>query len=144
MKYECVVSTESLWVTSPVSYMSERMDLNQRLIRITDRTLDIVFSKFGCNSFIITLSQKPREVLRSRRKTDSLCLVILRQLRETPLGFCLRVIVNEFHPNLEKTISSVLSVLFFNLWKLWTWIYNKYLTTYKRHRGNSIVSHEGS
>ena len=113
MKYECVVSTESLWVTSQVSYMSERMVdyLNQRLIRITDRTLDIVFSKFGCNSFIITLSQKPREVLRSRRKTDSLCLVILRQLRETPLGFCLRIIVNEFHPNLEKTTSSVLSVL---------------------------------
>ena len=118
MKYECVVSTESLWVTSQVSYMSERMVdyLNQRLIRITDRTLDIVFSKFGCNSFIITLSQKPREVLRSRRKTDSLCLVILRQLRETPLGFCLRVIVNEFHPNLEKTTSSVLSFILVNLW----------------------------
>ena len=36
-------------------------------------------------------------------------------LRETPLGFCLRVIVNEFHPNLEKTTSSVLSVILINL-----------------------------
>ena len=28
---------------------------------------------------------------------------VLRRLRETPLGCCLRIIVNEFHPNLENT-----------------------------------------
>ena len=32
-------------------------------------------------------------------------------MRVTPLGFCLRVIVNEKPLNLEKTTSSVLSVL---------------------------------
>ena len=32
-------------------------------------------------------------------------------MRVTPLGFCLRVIVNEKLLNLEKTTSSVLSVL---------------------------------
>ena len=32
-------------------------------------------------------------------------------MRETPLGFCLRVIMNENPLNLEKMTSSVLSVL---------------------------------
>ena len=41
---------------------------------------------------------------------------VLRRLRETPLG--LRVIVNDFHPNLTKTTSGVLSVILINLW---TW-----------------------
>ena len=40
---------------------------------------------------------------------------VLRRLRETPLSFCLRVIVNEFHPNLEKMTSSVQSVILINL-----------------------------
>ena len=40
-------------------------------------------------------------------------------MRETPLGFCLMVIVNQFHPNLEKTTSSVLSVILINLWSLY-------------------------
>ena len=39
---------------------------------------------------------------------------ILRRLRVTPLGFCLRVIVNEILINLEKTTSSVLSVFLIN------------------------------
>ena len=43
---------------------------------------------------------------------------ILRRLRVTPLGFCLRVIVNEILINLEKTTSSVLSVILYNLWVL--------------------------
>ena len=67
-----------------------------RLIKITDRTLDVFFSR-------------PR----------SLCLVILRQLRETPLGCCLWVIMNEFHPNFEKTTSSVPFVILINLWTNW-------------------------
>ena len=43
---------------------------------------------------------------------------ILRRPRETPLGVCLRVIVNELHPNVEKTTSSVLSGILINLWHL--------------------------
>ena len=35
----------------------------------------------------------------------------LRRMRVTPLDFCLRIIVNEKPLNLEKTTSSVLSVL---------------------------------
>ena len=53
----------------------------------------------------------------------SLCLVIQRGMCVTPLGFCLRVIVNEKHKNLEKTtcllqskteidISSTISLFF--------------------------------
>ena len=45
----------------------------------------------------------------------SLCIVIQRCMRVTPLGFCLRVFVNEKRLNLEKTTSSVLSVLLINL-----------------------------
>ena len=70
------------------------------LIKITDKTLDIIFSRFGWNSFT-----RQRWITRQREH-------VLCRLRETPLGFCLRVSVNEFHPNLEKTISSVLSVIF--------------------------------
>ena len=36
---------------------------------------------------------------------------VLRRMRVTPLDFCLRIIVNEKPLNLEKTTSSVLSVL---------------------------------
>ena len=35
-----------------------------RLIKITDRTLDVVFSRFRGFSFTITLSQKPKGVPR--------------------------------------------------------------------------------
>ena len=38
---------------------------------------------------------------------------VLRRLRLTPLGQCLRVIVNEM---LKKTTSSVLVVILINLW----------------------------
>ena len=41
----------------------------------------------------------------------SLCLAIQRGMRVTPLGFCLRVIVNKKPLNLEMTTFSVLSVL---------------------------------
>ena len=40
---------------------------------------------------------------------------VLRRLRVTPLGLSFRVIVNETHINLEKTTSSVLSVILINL-----------------------------
>ena len=42
-------------------------------------------------------------------------LVHNNPVHEAPLGFCLRVIENEFHPNLKKTKSSVLSVISTNL-----------------------------
>ena len=57
-------------------------------------------------SFTITLRQKPKEVTRSRRRTGFLFVFVLRRLHLTPLGFCLRVIVNETHRNLENTTSS--------------------------------------
>ena len=41
---------------------------------------------------------------------------VLCRLRVTPLGCCLRVIVNVTQRNLAKTTSSVLSVDFINLW----------------------------
>ena len=47
--------------------------------------------------------QKPKEF--------SLCLVIQRGMRLTPVGLCHRVIVNEKPLNLERTTSCVLSVL---------------------------------
>ena len=55
--------------------------------------------------FTITLRQKPKRVTRML----SLCLVIQRGMRINPLG--LGVIGNEKPQNLEKTTSSVLSVL---------------------------------
>ena len=48
-------------------------------------------------------------------------LVIQRSMRATPLGFCLRVIVNETYINLEKTTSIVPSVILINLWLQATW-----------------------
>ena len=99
--------------TQPVQFCQKKFyfnKLDQRLIKMINRTMDVVFTRSGWNSFIITLRQKPRGVSRSRRRTGFLFL------RETPLGFWLRVNVNEFHPNLEKTTSSVLSVILINLW----------------------------
>ena len=43
--------------------------LSHRLIKITDRTLDIVFSRFMCVSFTIIQRKKPKVVMRSRRRT---------------------------------------------------------------------------
>ena len=60
-------------------------------------------SSFQDLEFTITLGQKPEEFrvvgieLQDRES-------VLRQLRETPLGFYLRFIVNEFPPNLEMTL----------------------------------------
>ena len=72
----------------------------------TDRTLDVVFAIFKGILFTITVSQKPEGVTRmqrlSTRQTES--------MRVTPLGFCLRVIMNKKPLNLEKTTANVLSV----------------------------------
>ena len=63
---------------------------NHRLINKTDRTLDVVFSRFRGFSFTITLRQR----LKGVTCMLSLCFVIQRCLRGTPLVFCVRVIVN--------------------------------------------------
>ena len=68
------------------------------------------------NITILHLRQKPRGVSHSRRRSGFPCLVILSRLREAALGFCLRIIVNEFHPNHKMTTSIVLSVILINPW----------------------------
>ena len=90
--------------------------LNHRLIEITGRTLDVVFSRFMWVSLTITLRQKPKGVTRSRRGNKQTIEPVLRRLPVTHLGFCLRVILNETHINLENTTSCVLSVILINLW----------------------------
>ena len=64
----------------PFHFIRSRIGLYHRLIKITDTTLDVVISGFGCNSFTFTLRQKPRGVSRRQREP------VLRRLRETPLG----------------------------------------------------------
>ena len=86
------------------------------LIKITDSILDVVFSRFMCVTFTITLRPQPKGVKRSRRRTDSLSVFFLRRLYITSLGCCLRVVVNVTHRNLEKTTSCVLSVILIHLW----------------------------
>ena len=93
--------------------------INHRLIKITDRALDVVFSRFRGLSFTLTLRQKPKGVPRKQRR-----ITIQREsmhwLCGTPLCLHLKVIVNEKSINLEKTTSSVLSVIFINLWHQYT------------------------
>ena len=62
-------------------------------------------SRFKGFSFTITLRQGPKKV----KRMLSFCLVIQHNMRVTPLGFCLRVSVNENPINLEKTTSSVIA-----------------------------------
>ena len=65
-----------------------------------NRTLDAVFSRFLCVSFTITMRKQPKGVTRSRRRTVSLSVFFLRR-QVSPLGYCLRVIVNVTHRNLD-------------------------------------------
>ena len=73
---------------------------NIRILRIlqsqfnnnTDRTLDVVFSRFRGFSFTITLRQRLKGVTRMRGRTGSFCLVIQCSMRVTPFGFSLRVL----------------------------------------------------
>ena len=89
--------------------------LLHRLIKITDRTLDVVFSRFLCVSFTITWKLKPKGVTRSRRLTGFLSVLFYNDYSNF-FGLCIKVIVNETHRNIEKTISSVPSVILINLW----------------------------
>ena len=49
-----------------------------RLIKIINRTLDVLFSRFLCVSFTIILRQKPKGVKCSRRRTDSFSVFVHR------------------------------------------------------------------
>jgi len=60
-------------------------------------------------------SQKPKGDTCSRRRTCALSVFVLRGHCVTPLGFCLRIILNVTHRNLKKTTFSVLSVILINL-----------------------------
>ena len=86
-------------------YIAKGRQLNTQINNKKDRTHDVVFSRFRGFSFTITLRKKPKGVTHMprciTRQRESMCV--------TPLGFCLRVIVNK--KNLEKTTSSVLSIL---------------------------------
>ena len=62
-------------------------------------------------SFTLTLRLKPSGVSRMTYKTEIEPVL-------TPLGFCLSVIVKGKPLNHEKTTSSVISVILFNLWSL--------------------------
>jgi len=64
--------------------------------------------------FTITLRQKPKGVLRRQRRITRQ-RESMRCLLGTPLGICLKLIVNKKTLNLEKTTSSVLSVILINL-----------------------------
>ena len=75
----------------------------------TNKKLDVVFSRIRSFSFQKNLRQKPKGVTHKL----SLCLVIQRSMRVTPLGFCLRTILNKIPLNLERTTSRVLSLLCF-------------------------------
>ena len=68
------VWVEILFYSSCHNALSIFILIFYRLIKITDSTLDVVFSRFMCVSFTITLKLKPKGVTRSRRRTGSLCL----------------------------------------------------------------------
>ena len=72
--------------------------------------LNVVFSKSLCVSFTITLGSSSKELC-----AGSLSVFVLRQLHVTPLGCCLKVIVNETPRDLKKTTFSALSVILINL-----------------------------
>ena len=78
-------------------------------------TLDVVFSRCVWNNKNNSEAETCKGVSRSRRRISRRRESVLCRLRETPLGFCLRVILDAFHPNLEKTTSSVLSVFWIDL-----------------------------
>ena len=64
-------------------------------------------------SRVFVHNNREKEAQRISALALSVCLVIQRCLPRTPLGFGLRVIVNEKPMFLEKTNSTVLSVLLF-------------------------------
>ena len=88
-------------------FLADR-SLRAQIDNNTDRRLDVVFSRLRGFSFTIIMRQRPKGVTRML----SICLVIQRCLHETPLGFCLRVVVNEKPLNLEEVLLIYVQSLF--------------------------------
>ena len=80
------------------------LDRNNRSTYI-NRSLDVVFSRF--RDFPLTINPK----VEAQMSYGIEHTLSLWSMRVTPVGFCLRVIVNEKPINLEKATSSVLSVI---------------------------------
>ena len=91
-----------------ISFCSESQINNN-----TDRTLGVVFSRFRC--FFVhnnSEAEAKRSYAHAALNFKTKIHPVQRRMSVTPFGFCLRVIVNKKHLNLEKTTPSVLSVLF--------------------------------
>ena len=98
---------------------------NHKLIKITDRTLDVVFSRFKSFSFTLTQTQKPKEVKRNWRRTFKFSLVkalitqifILKKTDFFRNFFCLRVIEQCTQTDKVPSIYVVLKQLVIkNIW----------------------------
>ena len=88
------------------SFVVSFVTFKHRLIKKTDRTLNVVFLRFMCFSFTITLSQEPKRVTRSRRRTGSLSVELeyrervcfttttLNSFGLLPRGYCERKPIN--------------------------------------------------
>ena len=77
----------------------------------TDRTLDVVFSRFRGFPFTIIEAEPQRSYAHSAQNYKTDRELVLRHMRLTPLGSCLRGIVNENPLNIERTTFRVLSML---------------------------------
>ena len=82
------------------------------IIKNTDRTLDVVFSRFkGFFFYKKPKAEAKRSYAHAVLNYKSQREPVLRHMHVTSLGLCLRVTVNENPLNHEKTTFSVLSVL---------------------------------
>ena len=91
--------------------IKEFLYFRHRLITVTDRRLDVVFSSTPKELRVVGVEKTCSLSCNSTESEP----VVLRRLRITPLGFCLRVNLNKRHINPEKTTSSVPSVTLINL-----------------------------
>ena len=71
-----------------------------RLIKLTDRTQDVVFSMYVCFVHNNPEAVAQRSYAQSAQN-KTYREPVIRRLRVTPLGFCLRVIMNETDINLD-------------------------------------------
>ena len=101
--------------------------------RNSDHNLNITEYKFFSSEYLNCNSDQG-----CHQNRLSLCLrerdPVLRQLRVTPLGFCLRVITycKKILINLKKTTSSVLSVILINLMYTVVFKYNRMHSKHKQ------------
>ena len=79
-----------VWISSKsmrTAKLSDYDTQNHRLMKIADRTLDVVLSRFIRISFIITLRQKPKGVTHSRHGADSLSVLKFYRESEFNTGY---------------------------------------------------------